>query len=217
MMSDKPSAPERVQAAYRQLFNVSTALNAASDELTKTIAELDAVLKYLNLGVPAWVQISGNVDENGNYWSRSIGYARIHNQWGIALGTSKGNEGRDECDDEEWLFNDAPRWMRIEGVGKIPELLEKLIQQANDTTEKIKKKTAEAKELSIAIKAAAEESKPTNKLTPPPGRLTLPPSWGEEGAKLPIPSPPGPLTPPPSPNKAGAKSPLSPPPSPARK
>jgi hypothetical protein len=169
----KPTVPERVQIAFRKLSMVATDLNSASDELTKTIAELDAALKYLNLGVPAWVQISGNTDENGNHWSRSIGYARIRNQWGIALATSRGNEGCDDSDDEEWLFDEAPRWMRIEGVGKIPELLEKLIQQATDTTEKIKKKTAEAKALTLAIKAAAAES-PTNKLPPPPSPAATP-------------------------------------------
>ena|SRR6266853_714645 len=167
-MPNEPSAPERVQAAFRKLSAAATSLNAASDELGKTITELDAALKYLNLGVPAWVQICGNEDENGNYWTRSIGYARIGNQWGIALGTVSGNNNFDDADEEEWLFNDAPRWMRIEGVAKIPELLEKLTKQASETTERIKKKTAEAKELTAAIKAAASEPKGTYGLTATP-------------------------------------------------
>ncbi len=170
-MSDKPSAPERVQAAFRQLSIIATGLNSASDELGKTIAELDAALKQLNLGIAAWVQITGNSDEIGNYWNRTIGYSRIGNQWGIALRKASGNfnnEDRDEI--EEWLFNDAPRWMRIEGIGKIPDLLEKLIGQANNTTDQIKKKTAEAKELAAAIKAAAESKATFGPIPTPPVR-----------------------------------------------
>jgi hypothetical protein len=179
-MSNEPSAPERVQAAFRQLSATAISLNAASDELGKTITELDAALKYLNLGIPAWVQICGNEDENGDFWSRNIGYARIGNQWGIALGTIRGNNNFDHADEEEWLFNDAPRWMRIEGIAKIPELLEKLTKQASDTTERIKKKTAEAKELAVAIKAAAAEPKPTNKLSPTPPSLSKPVDAGSK-------------------------------------
>jgi hypothetical protein len=165
MMSDKPSAPERVQTAYRQLSVLATDLNSASIELSKTITELEAVLKKLNLGVAAWVQISGNSDENGNYWNRNIGYARIGDQWGIALRTASGNNNSEYEEAEEWLFDNAPRWMRVEAVGKIPDLLEKLIQQTNDTTERIKKRGAEAKEITAAIKAAAAEPKATMDLT----------------------------------------------------
>jgi len=165
-MSNEPSAPERVQTAFRQLSNVATSLNSASDELGKTIAELDAALKQLNLGIGAWVQIAGNTDEHGNFWSRRIGYTRIRNQWGIALREESGNENFEEGYQEEaWLFNNAPRWLRIEGIDKIPELLEKLIQQADESTKRIRKKTVEAKELAAAIKAATAE------LKAPPGTL----------------------------------------------
>ena len=185
-MSDKPSAPERVQAAFRKLTNIATGLNSASDELGKTIAELDAALKQLNLGIAAWVGITGNSDEEGNHWSRSVGYARIGNQWGIALRTVSGNVNfPDDQDSEEWLFNDSPRWMRVESIDKIPELLEKLAQQASNTTDRIRKKTAEAKEFAAAIKATAVEPNPPNKLTPP---LPSPskPAGAESKATVPI-------------------------------
>ena len=73
-------APERVQAAFRQLSTIAKDLNSASDELGKTITELDAALKQLKLGIAAWFQIAGNSDEHGNFWTRSIGYTRIDNQ-----------------------------------------------------------------------------------------------------------------------------------------
>ena len=61
--------------------------------------------------------------------------------------------GDDEV--EEWAFNDAPRWMRIEAVGMIPELLEHLVEQVEDATKKIKGKTTEARSLAAAINAVA--------------------------------------------------------------
>ena len=76
-MPDKPTAPERVQASFRQLSAVATGLNTASDELAKTISELDAALQELHLGISAWVTITGAAtDEDGDYWSRDIGYAK---------------------------------------------------------------------------------------------------------------------------------------------
>jgi hypothetical protein len=157
-MPDKTSAPLRAQSAYRQLSNIAVGLNSASDELGKTIAELDVALRDLNLGITSWVRIAGNSDENGAFWNRNIGYARIGGQWGIALQEDSGNESfEDSYRAEEWLFNSAPRWMRVEAIGKIPELLEKLSQQAKETTDKIKKKTEEAKELAAAIRREAAE------------------------------------------------------------
>jgi hypothetical protein len=162
MPEKKIPAPVRVQAAFRQLSTVSKDLNFASDELGKTITELDAALKVLNLGIGAWVQIIGNSEENGNFWNRSIGYTRVGNQWGVALKEASGNENfEDSYQEEVWLFNNAPRWLRIEGIGKIPELLEHLTQQVGESTKRIIQKTAEARELIAAIKAAVAEPKKT--------------------------------------------------------
>jgi hypothetical protein len=167
-MSDKPTAPERVQSAFRQLSEVATGLNTASDELGKTIAELEASIQKLNLGVSVWVQIAGNEDEHGNFWSREIGYVRIGGRWVIALRKAAGNFNTEDEQEETWSFNDSPRWMRVEGVGKIPDLLEALAKQAAETTGMIKKKTAEAKELAAAIKGApaVKTSQVESRVTP---------------------------------------------------
>jgi len=45
--------------------------------------------------------------------------------------------------------------MRIQGVAKIPDLLEALVKNTEQTTQKIKTKTAEAKELAEALTKAA--------------------------------------------------------------
>lgn len=150
-------SPEKAQDYYKKLSLAATNINSASDELGKAISTLDAALQKLNLGVSAWVQISGNEDGYGHYWSRDIGYAKVGRNWGIALRTVSGDDNRpDDEDVETWLFNEAPRWIRIEAVGKIPDLLEALVKRTEETTEKIKKKTAQAFDLATAIEAVKE-------------------------------------------------------------
>jgi hypothetical protein len=150
---------ERVQAAYKQLSLAAKSLNVASDELAKAISVLDAALQKLNLGVSAWEDLSGNEDTGtGSWWTRQIGYAKVHDKWGVALRTVRGNYSYPDDDLEELsLFNDAPRWMRIEAVGKIPDLLEALLIEAEKTTQKIKNKTRLAYELAAAMSNVGQE------------------------------------------------------------
>jgi len=64
-----------------------------------------------------------------------------------------------EGDGEEvWRFNEAPRWMCIESAGKLPDLFDELLKRTRDTTEMIKARTAETKELAAAISVAPPET-----------------------------------------------------------
>jgi hypothetical protein len=63
----------------------------------------------------------------------------------------------ESCADESWLFNDAPRDLRVDAVEKLPELLERLKKKAESTSKKIAEKTERAKELADAMKRAASE------------------------------------------------------------
>lgn len=156
-MSIQSNSPvERVQSSYRKLSEVASALNEVSDSLGQQIAELDSTLKKLNLGVTVWVPFRGNVEDNV-LWSEDLGYAKVRGKWGVALRTFV-----QPCDDEpqveEWLFNDAPRQLRLSAVEKLPELLEKLSQQGEQTTQEVCCKVAEVGELVDAVKKAAGTS-----------------------------------------------------------
>ncbi len=149
---------QRVTDSFTRLSLAAKDLNKASDELGKAIGAIDSVLQMLNLGVPTWVKIHGGEDPyNGDeYWYRDLGYAKVGNRWGIALCTRKGyNSDPDMEESESWLFNDAPRWLRVEGIHKIPDLLEQLIKNTAETTQKIKGKIDEANTLAGALKQAA--------------------------------------------------------------
>jgi hypothetical protein len=93
---------------------------------------LDAALRRLNLGIATWLRLESREDGSGNYTKRDLGYAKIGNKWGIALRTMSGNHN-DVYDSnvEEWLFNDAPRALRIESVENLQDLFEKLLKEAD--------------------------------------------------------------------------------------
>ena len=163
-MSVKSTSAEKIQNTYKQLSAAAKDLNAASDGLADAMLMLDESLQRLNLGISAWVAVSGNEDEDGTWWSRGIGYARIGSKWGIALRSASGNYAVPDQDSEEkWLFNEAPRWMRLESVGKIPDLLEALLRQAEDTSKKLKARTDETLAFVVAINSGTDESKSAQK------------------------------------------------------
>jgi hypothetical protein len=159
-MATKPSHPnpERIAQSFKDLAASAAQLNAASDELAKAIAPIDSALKKLNVGVTFWHQYVGSNDQNGNYWGRRIGYAKVSGRWGLALSVVSGNVayGPDE-DEEEWLFNDAPRSMRLEALDHIPAFLENLVKHVTTAAAELRTKTEQARELGAMISAVAAE------------------------------------------------------------
>jgi hypothetical protein len=159
-MATKPSHPSsaRISQTFKDLAASAAQLNAASDELAKAIAPIDAALKKLNVGVTVWHQYVGSDDEHGGYWGRFIGYAKVSGKWGLALSIASGNTqyGPDE-DGEEWLYNEAPRSMRLEALDHIPALLETLVKQVSNAATELKKKSEQAHELGAMISAIAAE------------------------------------------------------------
>src|ERR1035437_3823048 len=153
------SASERVQKSYKELNSAAAELNSASDGLKEAMSVLDAALKRLNLGISVWVEISGNDDgQGGEWWARRIGYSKIGKEWCIGLASCRGHyQWPDQDQIEEWSFNDAPRWMRVEAAAKVPELLEALVKQAQETASKMKKRTEQVLELGAAMSNALDE------------------------------------------------------------
>lgn len=151
-MSKSESSRDKIASAYKQLATSAVELNAVSDELGKWISALDAALKKLNLGISTWITIDGGENpENGDYWRRRLGYEKVAGKWGIAISDSFGNEHTEYESSEEWLFNDAPRRLRIEAVEKLPELLDALVREADKAAEQIKIKVAYAQDLAAAV------------------------------------------------------------------
>jgi hypothetical protein len=149
---------ETVAEFYRKLATTATTLNAASDELGKSITAIDAALKQLNLGITTWMAIGGHESGDGSYESHFLGYAKVRGTWGIALSIQTGHRSESEpLSDESWLFNDAPRTLRVDGVDHLHELFKKLIDDVEETTSQIQKKTQRAQNIAKAVNDAAAE------------------------------------------------------------
>jgi hypothetical protein len=161
MSTNAESSSVKVQNAFRALTAAADHLNSVSDQLGKPIAELETLLKKLNLGVVVWARMEGEDHEFGEeWWSRDIGYAKIGGKWGIALRTCSGDYQRPKEDVEEaWQFNEAPRWIRVLGVDHIPTLIEKMVTETNQTAQKIKGKVSEASDIVTAVRGAFPDSK----------------------------------------------------------
>lgn len=109
------------------LSSVSESLNKASDALAKRISDVESALKGYHLGVTAWVEVSRNI---GDAYERvhSVGYGKHEGNWGLLAATFI-----DEDPDATWqeyFLREAPRDLRLECVDKIPELLRKLVENA---------------------------------------------------------------------------------------
>jgi hypothetical protein len=160
-MTSSDSKVAKIQTHFLALTKTAAALNAASDELTKVVANLDEALKKLNVGLTVWVTfVSWDTGTEFGYNNEQIGYCKVNGKWGIALQHVWGDESEDyEKQDGPWLFNDGPREMRLRGVDKIADVIEKLAKAASDTTKQVEQKTEEVRELATAISALAGESK----------------------------------------------------------
>lgn len=143
----------RIAASFQQLADGAKRLNKASDELTDAIGPLDAAFTALNLGVTAWYEYAKTEDDFGEFTSRYVGYAKVDGKWGLAISEVSGtrDDSPEEYDDKEWLFNDAPRAMRIDAISHIPSLLDVLVNQVNATASDLEAKTAIARDVAETI------------------------------------------------------------------
>jgi hypothetical protein len=151
--------PARVQSSFQQLSIAASALNTASDRLSKLVGQIDAALKPLNVGLECWVNIGIPLhSEDGEQeYREQVGYAKIGGKWGIALKTVDELIFRDDAHIEQWAFNDAPRQLRLKAIDYIQDLLAELSKEAAKFTEKIAQKTGEVQQLVSALKGGANQ------------------------------------------------------------
>lgn len=135
MKQPKPSPVEAVRATFPLLVEDNKGVKQEIAEIADFIALIERSLRKIELDVSAWYKIAGGSDDNSGYrWSREIGYTRYRNSWSILLRESSGNSYyEDEDDINTYAFSAAPPWMCIEAAGKIPELLQELLERTRTT------------------------------------------------------------------------------------
>ena len=80
------------EAKLKELPTTVQIVSAMDELLAKAMSGLDAALKKLNLGVSAWVTLSGkdgSQDGRSWWWKREFGYTK--DKWGVALRTKSGD------------------------------------------------------------------------------------------------------------------------------
>jgi hypothetical protein len=156
MSNDHVALSERISSFYSSLSSAAVGLNAVSDELGKSVIDIDTALKNLNLGITTWVKIrSWSADDfqgDTSYWKEEIGYTKLKGRWGICLRRTDGDYSIPERDEvESWPFNEAPRALRLDAIDKIPDLLQALSKEAAETTAQIQAKLADAQVVAASI------------------------------------------------------------------
>lgn len=150
----------RVESSFKQLASAAQALNTASEDLGKVIRHLDASLKKLGLGLSGWVPVSGTSDDT-QYWTNELGYAKTDGKWGLALREVTGfHLDKNDESEQVWAFNEAPRTVRAEAVDKIPDLLEKLLQQTQEATRELKEKIDQASDFNTVLAELTPDNAP---------------------------------------------------------
>ena len=157
MSKQRDSLPmKRVTELLPSLAATAANLNNASKELTEVIERLNGALQRLNLGVTAWVELKDYSESDDSIsWSQELGYSRIGREWRLTLRNTKHDHSLDEFEVlDAWPFNEAPRELRVRAIGKIPQLLKKLDQVANEIVEEI----SESIDVTVPIVKLIEES-----------------------------------------------------------
>ena len=156
---------EQIHSSYEQLASSAEELNTVSNKLGTSISKVESVLRRLNVGVPAWVTAKSWYSADGlSYKLEDIGYDKIRKDWCLAIRVRSGHEG--DPDDESvegWPFNEAPRPLRIAAAGALPQLLDELTKQVQQTTKNIRAKLEMADQFAHFVLGVSTPKKPTSR------------------------------------------------------
>lgn len=137
-------------------------LSAATDELNKRLAEAEAALIKLNLGVRAEVTMRSP----GDHYQRILSFAKHSDDWRLLY-----EYGPFGGDVEVMPLLNSPRSMRLQAVEHLPELLEKLTTNLMEEVKRVEERSEEAGRFLGSLKEvtpASPEPEPWDAV-PPPG------------------------------------------------
>ena len=150
---------ERTTIAFGALAASAKKLNEVSGELAQPVASLERALHRLSIGVACWTRIAGH-DDGHDCWSQDVGYSMVNGAWRLAARRVHGDGVNPENTREEvWPFNEAPLYLRIRAVDKIPDLLEAFVKATDAAANRLSKKVGPAQELADAVNALAKSKR----------------------------------------------------------
>ena len=152
----------KLQASYQNLSAAANTLNTASDKFSSAVSSLDEALNRLSPGVTVWITISSSTPEDmpGLEKEERLGFAKTNNRWGLSLSrVTVDNNKREEETTDAWLFNDAPRSLRLLAIDRVPALIEALAREVEQTARKVSESADMAIQLLHSVNAAAKEKR----------------------------------------------------------
>jgi hypothetical protein len=145
-----------------KLAYVSDSLNKSSDSLSGQILEVESALQRYGLGISAWVMISswdvevpviGAMDTNLTRML-CLGYGKYIGKWGLLIS---------QCDDDVVpsegnvsFLREASRDVKLEAVGKLPDLLKALLKKATEVANEATSKAGATGEIAASLKKWTE-------------------------------------------------------------
>lgn len=162
---------DKVKKSIEQFPAAASSLNTATTQLGQSIGQLDAILKRFSIGIPTWVLFNGSADTVPGYYHEDLGYAKIAGRWGIAVRTVSGDVRSEEGDRvEQWLLPDAPRFLGVQAIEKIPELLDAILENAAEMSKKMVEKANEVDFLASGISSVIDQLSKAKMNPPSPPR-----------------------------------------------
>jgi len=153
-MPFSPPSADKIQQSFQKLSNSAKALNKSSDELSASVAEIDVALQKLNLGISRWVEIHEET-KNNQFVTRYVGYDRVNAKWGISIRSCvRKTKPSDQIETSNWTLSEAPRWLRVIAIDRLPDLFEGLVGEADKQRVLIETRLAHARELASGVKGA---------------------------------------------------------------
>ena len=142
-----------------QLVSLSKAINAASDQITKELIEIEKGLNVLRLGVIANVQLrtwslNDPLEETGQVTRvESLVYGRKDGKWGLLV-CDWCEEYQDFPEDDSCFtfLRDASRETRLAAMEKIPDLIAALAREAEELNKRLSQQLSVAKWLKSELK-----------------------------------------------------------------
>ncbi len=150
---------DKVDAGLRELASVSHSLNQASDQLSKSLADVESALGAYKLGVSAWVELHREKElsepaSDGRRYEYTVvqllGYGKYKGKWGLLVASYCEEMFEGEYHEEQFL-RDAPRETRLAAVEKVPGLLKALTENAAKVAEEAAKKAGKVRQIAAGL------------------------------------------------------------------
>lgn len=147
--------PQSSQAALRQLSALASRVNAASDELTRSISAIETSLNSYGLGIEEFADLPDEVEhEDLPPTKRTLWYEKIGNRWGLYLHSWQDPSSAQDVT----VLSRLSREQRVLVVQALPELLEKIVNRVESLEKSLTAAQIRAQEIVSQLPRVPENS-----------------------------------------------------------